>query len=188
MLLQDAWLKEMLDVVRSFGRLDRTVVAVTGDHGVRTRAEDPSLPVGEISDYMFRVPLFVYAPQTLSSTVRIDDPTSHIDVAPTLLALFGRSRDLGQMQGIPIWQRSVTHRIYLLAFVYGGADGFVENRRYYMRQGLSGATFASNRFLFEDHDQVPSGDPVAGFVNDELRKLDALQQALVSRTVETIRN
>jgi Sulfatase len=188
MILQDTWLKEILDVVRNFGRLDRTVVVVTGDHGVRTRAEDTSLPVGEISDYMFRVPFFVYAPQTLSSTVRIDEPTSHIDLAPTLLALFGQSHDLGLMQGIPIWQRSAANRIYLLAFVYGGADGFVENRRYYMRQGLSGATFVSNRFLFEDHDQVSSGDPIAGFVDGELKKLDALQQAIVSYTIETIRN
>jgi hypothetical protein len=188
MLLQDTWLQEILDVVRGFGRLDRTVVTVTGDHGVRTRAEDPTLAVGEISDYMFRVPFFVYAPQTLTATVRIDEPTSHIDVAPTLLALLGETRDLGRMQGLPIWQRSAKHRIYLLAFVYGGADGFVEDHRYYMRQGLSGATYASTQLLFEDHDQVPSGDSVAGFVDEALEKLDALQQTIVLRAIETIRN
>ena len=59
MLLQDAWLGEVLDLIQSLGRLDRTVVAVTADHGVRTRTEDPALPAGAISDYMFRVPLIV---------------------------------------------------------------------------------------------------------------------------------
>ena len=188
MLLQDTWLKEILDVVRGFGRLDRTVVAVTGDHGVRTRAEDPALPVGEISEYMFRVPFLVYAPQTLSATVMLDKPTSHIDVAPTLLALLGRSEGLGLMQGVPVWQRSADDRVYLLAFAYGGADGFVENGRYYMRQALSGATFVSSRLLFDDHDQIPASDPAAVYVENGFRRLDALQQALVAQMIERIRN
>ena len=57
MLLQDAWLKELVDTIRGLGRLERTVIALTADHGIRTRAEDPALQVGRISDFMFRVPL-----------------------------------------------------------------------------------------------------------------------------------
>lgn len=186
MLLQDTWLREMLDVVRGLGRLDRTVVVVTSDHGVRTRTEDPILPVGQISDYMFRVPLLVYAPQTLSSTVRIDEPTSHIDLTPTVLALLGQTGDLAETQGVPLWQRSTRRRIYLLAFAYGGADGFVQDGRYYMRQGLSGATFVSNRFHFEDRDQVAADDPVSAFVDEGLRRLDATQQGIVTRTLDAM--
>jgi hypothetical protein len=187
MLLQDTWLNEILDVVKKLNRFDRTVVAVTADHGVRTRAEDPSLPVGQISDYMFRVPFLVYAPRTLSATAPIDVPTSHIDVTPTLLALLGETRAIDQMQGVPIWQRSIADRIYLLAFAYGGADGFVEDGRYYMRQGISGATFISDRFVFEDRHQVPFGGDGARYVNEQLNRLELIQQSLVSHTLASIR-
>jgi hypothetical protein len=187
MLLQITWLNEILDVVRSLNRFDRTVVAVTADHGVRTRAEDPSLRVGQISDYMFRVPLLVYAPQTLSATVTIDVPTSHIDVAPTLLALLGETRAMEQMQGVPVWQRSAADRIYLLAFAYGGADGFVENGRCYMRQGISGAMFVNDRCFFEDGNQVPFRGTVAEFIDDGLNRLDLIQQSIVSRTIHSLR-
>lgn len=52
MRLHDEWLKEIVDLLRGAGRLERTVIAVTADHGVRTRAEDPAASTGEISDYM----------------------------------------------------------------------------------------------------------------------------------------
>ena len=61
---------------------------------------------------MFRVPFLVYAPQTLPSTVIIDGSTSHIDVAPTLLALLGETGGLAEMQGVPVWQRSARQRIH----------------------------------------------------------------------------
>jgi arylsulfatase A-like enzyme len=183
MELQDQWLREILDLLGSLGRLEHTVVVVTADHGVRTKAEDPSLPVGWISDYMFRVPLIVYAPQTLTSTTAIPQPTSHIDVAPTILSLLGKQDAVASMQGIPIWQRSRRDRIYLLAFDYGGAEGFVEDGRYYMRQEMSGAVYASDRFTFTDANQVPAGEPGTRFVTDGLTRLDALQQTLVSQTI-----
>jgi arylsulfatase A-like enzyme len=186
MRLQDRWLREILDHVKGLGRLQRTMVAVTADHGVRTRTEDPELRVGEISDYMFRVPFLLYAPKTLRSTVVLDEPTSHIDVAPTLLALLGRTGGLAEMQGVPVWERSVHDRIYLLAFAYGGADGFVEGGRYHMRQGMSGATFVSDEFSFDQDDQVAAGDPAARFVQDGLERLDAAQQGIVARILDTI--
>ena len=186
MLLQDGWLREILEHVKRLGRLQRTIVAVTADHGVRTRTEDPELRVGEISDYMFRVPFLVYAPQTLRSTVILDQPTSHIDVAPTLLALLGKTAGLTEMQGVPVWQRSARHRIYLLAFAYGGADGFVEDGRYYMRQGMSGATFVSDEFSFDEHDQVAADDPAAAFVEQGLKRLDTTQQGIVADVLDAI--
>ena len=73
-----------------------------------------------------------------------------------------------------------------MAFAYGGADGFVEDGRYHMRQGLSGATFVSDEFSFDDHDQVAAGDPAAAFVEDGLKRLDATQQGIVARILETI--
>ena len=187
MLLQDSWLKEIVDQVRGAGRLQRTIIALTGDHGVRTRAEDPSLEPGTISDYMFRVPLLVYAPQTLSQTVVVSNPTSHIDLAPTILGLLGAAEPAGRMQGVPIWQRASTDRIYFLAFAYGGADGFVQEGTYYMRQALSGAVSKSRDFSFADDEHVGPNDPAIPLVNGALEDLDALQWVLVARQVDRLR-
>jgi Sulfatase len=75
MRLQDAWLHELFETVKRSGRLERTVIAVTADHGLRTRAEDPALTIGRLSDDMFRVPLLIYgrrcrAPCTGTTTSR----------------------------------------------------------------------------------------------------------------------
>ena len=163
------------------GRLERTIIALTGDHGVRTKAEDPALQPGTISDYMFRVPLIVYAPQTLSQTVVVSTPTSHVDLAPTILGLLGAAEPAARMQGVPIWQRESTDRIYFLAFAYGGADGFVQDGTYYMWQALSGAVSKSHVFSFDQDDQVGANDPAIPFVNGALKELDALQRVLVAR-------
>jgi hypothetical protein len=181
MLLQDAWLKELVDTIRDLGRLERTVIALTADHGIRTRAEDPALQVGRISDFMFRVPLLIYAPQTLEATYRVPAPTSHVDFAPTLAALLGKVDSAKRMQGVPIWQRAAANRLYLLGSAYGGADGFVENGSYYMHQGLSGAVYCSRALSFGDEDQAQPGAPVVGLVTGALAEAADLQQALVSR-------
>ena len=187
MLLQDTWLKEIVDHVGRAGRLKRTIIALTGDHGVRTRAEDPELEPGTISDYTFRVPLLIYAPQTLSQTVVVSSPTSHIDLAPTILGLLGAAEPAARMQGVPIWQRSATNRIYLLAFAYGGADGFVQDGTYYMRQALSGAVSKSHDFSFADDEHVGPNDPAIPLVNGALEDLDALQRVIVARQGERLR-
>jgi hypothetical protein len=183
MLLEDQWLREIVDTLRKAGQLDHTIIVFTADHGIRTRAEDPALPIGKISDYMFRVPLMIYAPHALRRTVFIDTPTSHIDVTPTVLALLGTTSAVSEMEGIPIWQRRPNNRIYFWAYDYGGVDGFEQNDRYYMRQELSGVEFASDYSGFYsgfpdtavDHDRRRNK-----FVSMELSEANTLQEAIVS--------
>jgi hypothetical protein len=184
MRLQDLWLEEIVGLLRELGRLDHTVIVVTADHGVRTRVEEPELPIGRISENTFRVPLLIYAPRTLDRTVVIEHPTSHIDVAPTLLALVGESGAIGRMQGVPLWQRTGADRIYVLASAYGGADGYTETGTYYMRQALSGAIYRSRTFAFDDASQVRPGDPDAAVVAAALDDQEALQHALVARALD----
>ena len=181
MRLQDVWLRELVDVIRALGRLDRTVIAVTADHGVRTRAEDPSLAIGRLNADTFHVPLLVFAPQTLSGPVFVDAPSSHVDLAPTLLALLGTMGAVGEMAGVPIWQRRMQDRLYFFAGPYGGADGFLQHGTFSMRQALSGAVYRHDRMSFPDATQVAAGDPVASIVNRTLEDANRLQQTLVSR-------
>lgn len=184
MELQDEWLGELLDLIAAAGRFDRTVVAVTADHGLRTRAEYPPLRVGFIGDVMFRVPLLVYAPRTLQAPLPIDTPTSHVDLAPTLLALMGEADAAARMHGVPVWQRAPRDRIYVLGAAYGGADGFVEAGRYYMRQALSGAVYASDTFEFADRDQVAPDDARVAFVTGAIEQASERQHAFIARIRE----
>jgi arylsulfatase A-like enzyme len=141
--------------------------------------------VGQISDYTFHVPLLIYAPQTLTHTVRVTNATSHIDFAPTLLALLGDTDAAARMQGIPIWQRRTSDRIYLLGSAYGGADGFVQGGTYFMRQSMSGAVYRSPDFTFGEEDQARPGDPVIRFVSDALEQIQELQHTIVGRMLST---
>lgn len=179
--LQETWLDELLDVIAAGKRLDRTVVAVTADHGLRTRAEYPPLRVGFLSDVMFRVPLLIYAPRAVQQPTILAAPTSHIDLAPTLLSLLGSADAAARMHGVPMWQRTTGDRLYVLGSAYGGADGFLENGRFYMHQSLSGAVYANDRFAFEDADQVRPGDPLIPFVVEGLGRANDGQHALVTR-------
>jgi arylsulfatase A-like enzyme len=181
MELQDEWLVELTDLIAGAGRLERTVIAVTADHGLRTRVEYPELPVGRISDVMFRVPLMIYAPQTLRAPVVVQAPTSHVDVAPTLLALLGEPAAAARMQGVPLWQRTPADRLYMLASAYGGADGFLDGGRFYMRQAMSGAVYANDRFVFESGHQAPPHDPVVAFVGGALDQAHDAQLAVLAR-------
>jgi hypothetical protein len=183
MRLQDAWLRELFETVERSGRLERTVIAVTADHGLRTRAEDPALTIGRLSDDTFRVPLLIYAPQALQQPIRIENPTSHIDFAPTLLAFLGKAAAAARMQGVPLWQRRAEDRLYFFGSSYGGAEGFVQDGTYYMRQALSGAVYRHDRFAFGDETQVESGSPIVGFVSGALAEAAQLQQALVTRVM-----
>lgn len=180
MRLQDAWLGEILDVIARAGRVDRTVVVVTADHGLRTRAEYPELPVGYLSDVTFRVPLLVHAPRTLSAPQVLDAPTSHVDLAPTVLALVGATDGAARMAGVPVWQRRASDRIYLLGAAYGGADGFVEDGRYYMRQALSGGVYASDRLAFDAMRPLRPPDPRIPWITEGLAAARELQHALTA--------
>ena len=181
MLLQDRWLSELVGVIEQGERLPRTVIAVTADHGLRTRAEYPDLPIGVLSAPMFRVPLLIYAPRTLQAPHVVDVPTSHVDLAPTLLTLMGASANAARMEGVPIWQRQSRDRLYLLGAAYGGADGFVEDGRYFMRQALSGAVYASDRLAFDAGDPLRRGDPLIPYVRGALDDGARLQHEIAIR-------
>jgi hypothetical protein len=85
------------------------------------------------------------------------------------------------MHGVPVWQRTSRDRLYLLASAYGGADGFVEDGRFYMHQALSGAVYASDQFAFADAHQVRPGERLEPFVVQGLEQASRGQHALARR-------
>ncbi|MFI5249105.1 MAG: LTA synthase family protein [Gemmatimonadales bacterium] len=86
----DRCVGEFLQSLRDRGLADSVIVVVTGDHGLRTMAEFRSVgqPM-ELGPISFNVPLLIYAPGIITSAIHIPFVTSHVDLAPTLLALVG---------------------------------------------------------------------------------------------------
>ncbi len=92
--LFDELLGEFLHSLTKQGLANDVLIVVTGDHGLRIRAEFESL--GEECgdrDVAFNVPFLLYAPGLFESHVRLTYDTSHVDITPTLLALSGINSD-----------------------------------------------------------------------------------------------
>jgi arylsulfatase A-like enzyme len=162
MLLQETALNYLVQVLRSTGQLQRTIIVLTADHGIRTRAEDPMLPAGVATSYSFQVPLLVYAPGSLQTNVGIRTPTSHIDIASTVLALLGNADAFDTGQGVPIWLSPRERRLYLLDENIGGYNAFVQNDVYYMKRTLSDQNYVNRRELeFSEGNLVDPNGPTA---------------------------
>ena len=156
--MQDAWLGEIVQLLAERHRLDRTVIVVTGDHGVRTRAEDPALDAGRCTNYSFNVPLLVWAPGALDATLELTNRTSHVDLAPTLCDLLD-AHGSGErfLQGAPLWDaRLATRRQFFFADAYFGSDACADGDAWCMLQSPTDAVFASDTFDFPPPSQLSS--------------------------------
>ena len=167
--LQDQWLGELLTVLESAGRLQRTIILVTGDHGVRTRREDPAFEGGLVSPYSFEVPFLLYVPQVLSQAEVIPWMTSHIDLTPSVLDLIGIRQGRQLEMGAPLWDPRLRQRtVYFWAGVYLGADGFYDTRKYAMWQRVSDTTSLSNEFNFVNKPPLSRDSPDSRYVMEQI--------------------
>ncbi|MBU60089.1 MAG: hypothetical protein CL543_14590 [Alcanivorax sp.] len=85
----DQQLGRVLDRLERDGRLDDTLVVITGDHGEEFMEHGRWGHNSEFHDEQVRVPLVLAGPGVPGGVVTA--PTSHLDVAPTLLGLLGVS-------------------------------------------------------------------------------------------------
>jgi len=104
----DAYVGKLLDFIAKRSWAPRTVIIVTSDHGEEFGEHNMTRHGFEIWETLVHVPLMVLAPGAEARS--IDVPRSDIDLAPTILDLFGIVRD-GTFEG-----RSLVDEIY-------GADG-----------------------------------------------------------------
>ncbi len=176
--LQDQWLGQIVHQLEQDGRLDKTILVITGDHGIRTSTEDPSFePYGLLPDYSFHVPLMIYAPMALSKSQTLTALTSHIDIAPTVLDLVGIRQGRDYEQGQPIWDVAASHRkVFLWAGDYLGADGYAQDHQFAVWNRVANFVFTGNS-LNEDTLRIArTGSSEEGTVDDEIRammRLDA---------------
>jgi len=130
MKLQSAWLEEVVSVLKHEGVLEKTVIVLTSDHGVRTKAEDPELKVGVVNHYTFRVPMAIYSYRGFKKPVVVEKITSHIDIEPSISSLLGLHSGLSKTEGFPFWEDSPDRRVYFFSTGYGGVESFYDGEFY----------------------------------------------------------
>jgi membrane-anchored protein YejM (alkaline phosphatase superfamily) len=178
---QDRWLGELMDELEQNHALDKTIVVVTSDHGVRMFPETaassrrPKVQV-PLDDDAVHVPLLVYVPGAVQHTIKISAPTSHIDITPTVLDLLGVTAARGFEQGTAIWNSEITdRRIHTQAV---GVTELIQGGKYYLRTN-SNTIYAGSSPAFTDGDIIPFHSAQAADVRKTVDEQARIQRALL---------
>jgi phosphoglycerol transferase MdoB-like AlkP superfamily enzyme len=176
---EDAWLGDLVQLLKSHNELEHTLIIVTGDHGIRVANEDPVFTPGLIDDYSFQVPFLLYAPGVLKQTKWIPWVTSHIDVPPTVLDLLGIDGERELMEGAPLWTPGIAGRsTYFFASRLLGADGYQRDGNFFMWNESSGFAYANPRLHFNILDPLPQYSGRSSKIVESVSQMSSLQQAL----------
>jgi membrane-anchored protein YejM (alkaline phosphatase superfamily) len=171
-------LGDILSLLEQRGRLSRTLIVVTGDHGVRSWVEDPAFSMGVTDNYSFQVPFLLYAPGVLHSSNILHWITSHIDVAPSILDMLGVSRNTDYEQGGALWDERIAQRAtYFLANVFLGVDGYHSQGKFYSWNRTLDTAYENDQLQFGLKDIVPNRSAIHDKIRENLRELDELRSA-----------
>ncbi|HET7188414.1 MAG TPA: sulfatase-like hydrolase/transferase [Gemmatimonadaceae bacterium] len=137
----DATLAQFLRGLDSLGQRDSTIIIVTGDHGLRYKAEFDSFGAGPaLPNVDFNVPFLLYAPGQIRTRIELPYPTSHVDIAPTVYALLGIPVDSLVLHGENMLDARIARRAtFLMNTGLNPNDGFL----------LDGHRFESNTITHE---------------------------------------
>ncbi len=83
----DSQLGDMIDALRATGRLENTIVVITGDHGEEFMENGRWGHNSEFSEQQIRVPLVIHMPGQAPTI--LSHRTSHVDLVPTILPALG---------------------------------------------------------------------------------------------------
>jgi arylsulfatase A-like enzyme len=109
--LIDHWVGRVVEALRQVGRLDRTILVFTSDHG-DSLGDHGHSQKWNFYEQSVRVPLIVRAPQLLAARGEIAAIVQSIDIVPALLTLAGAPT--------PEWVESVTVLPALQAETFAG--------------------------------------------------------------------
>jgi phosphoglycerol transferase MdoB-like AlkP superfamily enzyme len=137
--LFDELLGEFLQSLEDHGLGDQVLIAVTGDHGFRMRTEFESMGLkAEHGDVAFNVPFLLYGPGLFETQIRIPYVTSHVDIAPTLLALSGIRDDSWLHHGTNMLDRRIrTRATFMMNTNLSPVSGFRLNGCHYTLNDLT---------------------------------------------------
>lgn len=102
----DRELGALLDALRTSGILDRSLVVFTADHGESLGEHGEHFEHGANAyEPCARIPLVIRPPGGVPGGLRVRDPASLVDLAPTVLAAIGLATDL-DFDGQPLLDRA----------------------------------------------------------------------------------
>ena len=106
---------------------DKTIFCVVGDHG-EAFGEHGLFGHERIAfDEVLRVPWVIRAPSLIEPAVRVKQPVSSVDLAPTLLALLGFDTSTAGFNGLNALGRLPDDRkVYFSGWMQQGPAGFVQ--------------------------------------------------------------
>jgi arylsulfatase A-like enzyme len=157
---------------------------VTGDLGIRIRPEDPALPVGKVDAYSFQVPCLLYAPGIVGRTESIGWVTSHIDISPTIAALFGHAALPAAAQGSPLWDDRIKDRTtFFWSLDYHGAAGFQREGRFAMWNSFYDRVYLNSSLAFDAADAAPNDSEDYSFTKTTIRTMDEINAQWVEALV-----
>lgn len=179
--LQDAMIGKILAALASSGQAERTLLVVTGDHGLRTGVEYPPLRGGLADSISFHVPLLVHARGRREMGRTIPWLTSHIDIAPTVLDLLGVEPGREFEQGLPLWDPRIGERAtYFFARHYSGVDAYHLGGRFFMWNHTTAAGYRNESALhFHGIPPLAASTAESGEVSGHLRRIASLQATLL---------
>jgi Sulfatase len=176
--LEDRHLGELIATIEKLGRLDHTLIVVACDHGLRNSDSDSSFREGQIDDLTFHVPFFLYAPGIVTKQTTLPWPTSHIDIAPTILDLLGISENREFEAGTPIWNAGLKDRcIYFFASQFFGADGYRCGGSFSMWNAMLNVTYSGPALHFTASDAVPMDSHAYQEIVARVQGMGALRNA-----------
>ncbi len=178
----DGMIGELVALLKEKQRLDKTLIVVLGDHGLRTRSEYPPFHAGTLDDVTFKVPFVLYAPKVVDSSFTIPWMTSHIDIAPSVLDLLGIQTDRDLELGSPMWEPAIADRAtFFFAKGYLGADGYQRSHEAimvrYLYGGVSRARW-NGTLTFQATDMLREPDSAMMATVGDLTTMAAIQQEL----------
>ncbi|HET9885718.1 MAG TPA: sulfatase-like hydrolase/transferase, partial [Candidatus Binatia bacterium] len=138
--LFDELFGELLQSLKKHGLEDQVLIVVTGDHGFRMRTEFESVGLkAEHGDVAFNVPFLLYAPGLFDRQIRLPYVTSHVDIAPTLLALSGIQDDSWLHHGTNMLDQRIRDRAtFMMNTNLSPVSGFRWNDCQYTLNDLTG--------------------------------------------------
>lgn len=105
----DAGIRELLELLRSRGLLDETLLVVTSDHGEALGERGLTGHNLSVDEVMTAIPLLIRFPSADPPTGRVGTRAGSIDIAPTILSAVGVSIPEG-FRGIDLLARDETPR------------------------------------------------------------------------------
>ncbi len=181
---QDRFVGEVIDELQRDGALDHTIIVVTADHGQRVIAdqngEEVLISHGRLDERTMRVPFLIYVPKVLRKTVVLAGPTSHVDVAPTLLSLLGVHDETGLEQGTVMWNPEIAKRRLFLPMKVFGPSGYYENGQFYSSN--QGMVYRTKTFPFSMA-ALPYNSEEAKTARELVTRHSEIQSALLKQLI-----